>query len=122
MISSVRRMWTAAPVATVILAVALTASAVFGVRTVASWVYWNDPAHIDQPIAGWMTPRYVALSWAIPRDVMLDTLSLGDAGPKRRSLNKLADAKGIPVETLISQLELAIAEHRATVDSTEGRK
>jgi hypothetical protein len=112
--ASLRRMWAAAPVATVVLVVALAASAVFGVRTVSNWVYWNDPEHIDQPIAGWMTPHYVAHSWDVPRPVMIGALDMGDKDPKGRNLKRLAEAQGISLDELISRIEAAIKAHRAS--------
>jgi len=114
MVSFVKRMWTAAPVATVLLALALTACVFFGVRTTTSWVYWNDPAHIDQPIAGWMTPQYVAHSWDIPRYVMIEALALHQAGGGPRNLSRLAAERNISVEELISHLNAEIAAYRAT--------
>ncbi|WP_370458515.1 hypothetical protein [Aliiroseovarius sp. PrR006] len=121
MIASLRRMWAAAPVATVILVVALLASTFFGVRTVSNWVYWNDPDHIDQPIAGWMTPHYVAHSWDVPRPVMIEALALGDKDPKGRNLKRLAAAQGIPLDELIARIEAAIEAHRASAPDEGGR-
>ncbi|WP_133488235.1 hypothetical protein [Aliiroseovarius marinus] len=120
MITSLRRMWAAAPVATVVLVVALMASTFFGVRTVSNWVYWNDPAHIDQPIAGWMTPHYVAHSWDIPRPVMVEALALGEDDPKGRNLKRLAEAQGIPLDELIARIEAAIMAHRAATPQEGG--
>lgn len=120
MITSLRRMWAAAPVATVVLVVALLASTFFGVRTVSNWVYWNDPAHIDQPIAGWMTPGYVAHSWDIPRPVMIEALALGEDDPKGRNLKRLAEAQGIPLDELIARIEAAIMAHRAAAPQEGG--
>ncbi|MCK0170451.1 hypothetical protein MWU53_05205 [Aliiroseovarius sp. S1123] len=121
MISSLHRMWAAAPIATVILVIALSASAVFGVRTIGNWVYWNDPAHIDQPIAGWMTPRYVAFSWDVPRPVMIDAIAMGDKNPEGRNLKRLAEAQGISLEELILRIETAIEEHRTTATKDGGQ-
>jgi hypothetical protein len=121
-ITSLRRMWAAAPVATVVLVVALMASTFFGVRTVSNWVYWNDPAHIDQPIAGWMTPGYVAHSWDIPRPVMIEALALGEDDPKGRNLKRLAEAQGIPLDELIARIEAAIMAHRAATPQEGGQQ
>ena len=120
-IASLRRMWAAAPVATVILVVALSASAVFGVRTASNWIYWTDPEHIDQPIVGWMTPHYIAHSWDVPRQVMIDALDIGDKNPRGRNLKRLAEAQGIPLEDLIGRIETAIDTHRLTVTKDGGR-
>ncbi len=105
-------MWSAAPVATVILAVALAAGVFFGVRTTAHWVYWNDPSHRDQSIAGWMTPGYISHSWHVPREVVTEALGL-PRGPKGKgNLNRLARLQGRSVEELTAAVEAAIAAFR----------
>jgi hypothetical protein len=68
----------------------------------------------DSPIAGWMTPRYVSLSWDVPREIVAGALDVElGAGAGRRSLEALARDRGVPVEGLIAELEAAIAAHRA---------
>lgn len=65
----------------------------------------------DQIIEGWMTPRYVAHSWDVPREVMTSLgFERGTDGP--RPLNKIAEDRGIPVDVLITEIEAAIAAHR----------
>ncbi|RME13786.1 MAG: hypothetical protein D6801_10515 [Alphaproteobacteria bacterium] len=115
------RMWRAAPVATVVLALALAAFAVFAGRSVAFWVYWHDPAHREQVISGWMTPGYVAHSWHVPREVVLKALDLPAAPPKRRmSLDEIAAERGVPTEELIGEVERAIAAYRAGAGKVGG--
>ena len=58
MIRFLRRIWRAAPVAAVILALALAASVFFGAKVISRAIYWNDPAHQEQAIETWMTPGY----------------------------------------------------------------
>lgn len=122
MFSFIKRIWRAAPVATVILAIALAAGVFFGTRTVSSWVYWNDPAHRDQPVAAWMTPRYVVHSWRIPREVVIDVLGDPERAEGFRNLEHLAQDRGIPVDVLILQITEAIEGFRATqgVDGNGG--
>jgi len=109
----IRRVWRAAPVATVLLAVALAAAGYFGTRSVAAWIYWNDPAHRDQAIAGWMTPRYVAHSWNVPPEVVMQVVDRARDGDGPRSLDRIARDRGVPLAETILQLEAAIAAHRA---------
>ncbi|MCI2393161.1 hypothetical protein [Aliiroseovarius sediminis] len=118
MISFLKRMWRAAPWATTILALAMAAGVFFGTRTVASWVYWNDPARRDQPIAAWMTPRYVTYSWRIPRKVMIDALGSPNPAEGFRNFEHLAQDRGIPVDELMMQIEDAIVAFRATQGSS----
>lgn len=118
MISFVKRIYAAAPIATALLALALAASVFFAVRTTADWVYWSDPAHRDQQIQPWMTPGYIAHSWEVPRPVMIDlmlrALDLPEGRPGRpMSIRRIAEETGTDVDTLIHTIETAIKAHRA---------
>jgi len=109
----IKQMWAAAPVATVMLFASLVVIAFFSVRIATNWVYWNDPAHRDQVIAGWMTPRYVAHSWQIPPEQIGAVLGVTRGDGKPQSLELIARARGVPTETLIAELHAAIQAHRA---------
>lgn len=86
----------------------------FASKTISSTIYWMDPKHQDQPIAGWMTPRYVANSYKIPPFVLADALLRDKAEPPRReSLAAIADAKGISLADLQDRIDAATAKWRA---------
>jgi uncharacterized protein (DUF58 family) len=91
---------------------AVALALLFAVRVA---IYMQDwPEHADEDIEGWMTPRYVALSWDVPPDVIVGALSIPRDGSGRRiTLDELAKERGIPVETLAADLEAAIAAFRA---------
>lgn len=110
MIRQVRRLWDAAPIATILLALSLAAAGYFGVRTVAFWVYWQDPAHRQQQIEPWMSPGYVAHSWQVPRRVVTGAIGLADRPPKGgpRSLSDIAEERGVTFDDLATTLEDAI--------------
>lgn len=116
MTTLIRRIWQAAPVATVILGAALAVSLFFAVRLVAFWIYWADPDHRDQAIAPWMTPGYVAHSWGIPRDLAFETLGLPPASGRPRTLEEIAADRGLTVDALAEDLRAAIAAFRARQD------
>ncbi len=114
MIRFVKRLWAAAPVATVILAAALVVAGFFAVRMTAFWIYWRDPARHEQVIEGWMTPGYIAHSWKVPRDVVFDALDAPKPRPgSPKTLNELAELRGVPVDALIATADAAIATYRA---------
>lgn len=121
MVSFFGRMWRAAPLATVVLVVALLASGVFAARTVAFWIYWSDPAHHQQAIEGWMPPGYIARSWQVPPEVVTGALDLptGRAG-RPQPLDEIARERGVPVETLIAQARAAIDAWRAAHPEAQG--
>ncbi|SDX02217.1 hypothetical protein [Litoreibacter albidus] len=98
-----------------VLAVALLGAVVFGVRALASFVYWHDEAHQSQPIAGWMTPRYVGKSWQVPPEVIADALALRlEAGTGRTPLTEIAKARNQDLSVIIDTLQAAIDAHLAT--------
>ncbi|GKY87600.1 hypothetical protein [Sinisalibacter aestuarii] len=119
MLAFVKRLWNAAPVATLLLAAALVACAYFGTRAVVFSLYWHDPAHREQEIAAWMTPGYIAHSWRVPREVVLGALGAPVPPPDGpMNLEDLAAYRGMSVEALIAEAEAAIAAFRA--DHPEG--
>jgi len=115
------RLWTVAPVATVLLALALAATVLFGTRSALLWADRHDRIQREQPVAAWMTPGYVAHSWHLPREAVIEALALDPKdGPPRETLSDLAKERGVPVESLITSLETAIAEHRAAHPDPSG--
>lgn len=97
-----------------VLAVALSLTLFFLLKVTASMIGWTDPKTIDQPIAGWMTPRYVARSWDVAPEVVRAALNLAQDGTGRReTLARLAADQGVSLEALIQQLDAAIAASRA---------
>lgn len=89
----------------------------FGAKTITSAIYWMDPAHQDQDIAPWMTPRYVAHSYQLPPEVLGPALFLDkDAQPHRMSLGKIAADNGMTLEDLQMRIDAAAEKWRAEQD------
>ncbi|MBD3677060.1 MAG: hypothetical protein HUJ27_01505 [Rhodobacteraceae bacterium] len=85
----------------------------FAIRLTVFTIYWSDPDHRDQPIAGWMTLRYVVHSWDVPPEVVAGALSLEMDGTGRRvTLEELGARRGVSVQELARDLDRAIREYR----------
>lgn len=82
-------------------AFAAVMTAFFVGRAIFFAFVWMDPDRGLHPIEPWMTPRYIARTYDIPRPEMQLILDLGPDETPRQPLEKLADARGIPVEALI---------------------
>lgn len=94
-------------------AVALALTLFFAVRLAVFSVIWSDPVRRDQPLAGWMTPGYVAHSWRVQPEVIARTLAPLTADDlKGRTLREIARQTDRPLQTLLAELEAAIAAHR----------
>ena len=85
----------------------------FGARSALYWAHWSDPASRDAKIEGWMTPRYVALSWGVDRAVVAGALGLDPGGGRRLTLDEIAQEKGVPLAEVEAALMAAILAARA---------
>ncbi len=93
-----------------LLAAALTL--MFTIRTIVFTLYWADPAHRDQPIEPWMTPRYVAHSWDLPPEQVAAALGLEPGSARRLSLAEIAASSGLSMDEIAQRIRAAAAAHR----------
>ncbi|WP_323036952.1 hypothetical protein [Pararhodobacter sp.] len=94
--------------------IALGLTLFFGVRTTLSALYWHDPEHNDQAIAGWMPVGYIGRSWDLPREVVAEAVGVEPSRSRRLSIAQIAEERGVPVNQLIDQISTAIDIYRAT--------
>lgn len=119
-VSRIRHAWSVAPVATTVLAIALVAFLIFGLRAALFWSDRLPRAERDQPVAAWMTPRYIARSWRIPPDLVLDAIDAPRPPPDGpMSLRELAEFREVPVEQVLAEAEALIASRRPPRDDGE---
>lgn len=112
------------------LALVLAGAGIFGSRIAADMLYWADPAKQDQPLQGWMTPRYVGKSYAVPPEVIMQAFDLRpesgrqnggqDGGPRRVSLERLAADHGLTLAELQARLDAAVLSFR--LDQARGER
>jgi hypothetical protein len=91
------------------LGLAMVIAAGFAVRLVVFTIYWSDPAHRDLPVEGWMTPGYIAHSHGLDPLDLRESLGLA---PGRTTLAEIAARRGVPVETVVAEVEAALAAAR----------
>lgn len=91
-----------------VLAAALTLF--FAVRAAMFAVFWLDPHRDRHPVEPWMTPRYIVRTYDIPREVLAEALQLDEGDNPKMPLETLAKEHAIPVETLVSAVQLLVDE------------
>lgn len=96
------------------LVIAALLTVFFAVRSVMFTIYWADPAHRDQALAGWMTPGHVLNSWNIDQNVMLAAIGPAAQPGKPQTLKEIAKLQNETLETLIARIETAIVADRAS--------
>ena len=110
----IKDLWQHNRLALVAFVVAVCALGLFGGRTISHMIYWADPAHQDQALEIWMTPRYVAQSHNVPPAVVQQAFFLdSDAPPVRISIGKIAIENNMTIPQLQARLDDIVAAWRA---------
>lgn len=87
---------------------------VFGGRAAMDFIYWSDPEHRDQDIAGWMTPGYISHSWKVPPEIIGGAMGFTTKPPGRPpTVEIVAEQQGVEPGELAARIEAAIAEFRS---------
>lgn len=107
----IRRMWHRNPILTLAFVLALLACFFFAGRTMNMVMILMYRA--ETPVAGWMTPRYIARSYGLEREELGALLAVDDRDEARQPLYLLAQEQGVPIADLIARVQ-------ALVDAQEG--
>lgn len=102
----IRRLWRKSPALTLAFAFALAATLFFAGRAVMFAVTLSHRAEL--PVAGWMTPRYIARTYDIDRDDLKEILGTADRDDLRQPLYTIAREQGVPVIDLIDAVQDAV--------------
>jgi hypothetical protein len=118
MLGRLRFLWARHRLGLIAFVIVLGVLGFFAFRTITSTLYWMDPVHRDQTLEGWMTPRYVAMSYDIPREVVGPALFfVADAPPRRISLERIAVENGVSLTDLQARVDTAAALWRSELDA-----
>jgi hypothetical protein len=113
MIARLTQLFRARPALTSAFLLACAVTLFFAGTTLWRAAYWAT--HDEEPVAGWMTVGYIGHSWGIdPR--ALDAMAgfpLPEVKGHPQTLDEIAKDRGVPVATVIAEVEAAIASLRA---------
>lgn len=99
-----------------ILVISLLALAFFSSGFIANLIYFADPKHQNQPLEGWMTPRYVGMSYDLPPQILDDVMQLRPKVDKRKPLTQVVQDLGISLSELNEKIIAAQKAHLASLD------
>lgn len=107
-------LWRARPWLTSAFVLACVVTVVFAGRFAVFTAYWAT--HHEMPVQPWMTVGYVARSWNLDgREIdAVAGLPLPAVKGHPQTLREIASDRGVPVETVIAEVEAAIAKLRAS--------
>ena len=89
---------------------ALILTTILFMRLIADVVYW--PQHQDETISGWMTVGYVAHSYDVDKDGLIEALGIETDLRRHLTLKAIADAQGISLAELRNALLKAVIDQR----------
>lgn len=117
MIGFLKFTWRKHPVLSGIFALALLAVAFFAINVGRHWLYFKNPDHYEQTLEPWMTPRYVGMSWGLPREMIEDVMELPRDGEGRPpKVKDIAARMGLTLPELQARVATAKAEFEAERD------
>lgn len=103
----IRKLWQRHPLLTTAFGLAVLASLVFALRGLMfAGMLW---LRAEQPVEGWMTPRFIALVYGLEVEAVEATLGLTDDDARGLSLERLAQMQGRPVADLMEAVNATIA-------------
>ncbi len=102
------------PVLTPLFLLAAALTLMFTIRTVVFTIYWANPAHKQQQIEPWMTPRYLAHSWDLTPEQVARALDISPDTARGITLGEIARQKGISLEELTARLAEAASRAQET--------
>ncbi|WP_306258955.1 hypothetical protein [Pararhizobium sp. IMCC21322] len=78
----------------------------------AELIYFNDPRHQNEALKPWMTPRYVALSYDLPRETVREIFGFTEAFEGPRRMGFVAERLDVSLEDLTAMVRDAAQEYR----------
>lgn len=89
----------------------------FSTSFLADVIHFNDPRHQNEPLKPWMTPRYVALSYDLPRETVFELFELDEDMPDERPrMGRIAIRLGETLPEMTARVRAAAAAQRAAND------
>lgn len=84
----------------------------FAFHAITDALYFNDPRNVDVALKPWMTPRYVVLTYDLPRPLVMEILELDPEGDRGVRLGRLARDRNISMDDLTDLVREAAATYR----------
>ncbi|MEO0636188.1 MAG: hypothetical protein AAFY73_06020 [Pseudomonadota bacterium] len=89
----------------------------FSAGFLADIIHFNDPRHQNEPLKPWMTPRYVALSYDLPRETVMEIFELPeDLEGERPRVGRIARRMSLTLPELTQRVRDAQAALEASDD------
>lgn len=84
----------------------------FAFHAITDALYFNDPRNVDVALKPWMTPRYVVLTYDLPRPLVMEILQLDPEDDRGIRLGRLARDRNVSMDDLTALVRDSAAAYR----------
>ncbi len=84
----------------------------FASRVFLDFLYFNDPRNVDVDLKPWMTPRFVVMTYDLPRPLVFEILALDLEADRGLRLRQVAERHGLTMEELTARVRDAAKIYR----------
>jgi hypothetical protein len=85
----------------------------FAAQVIMDFLYFNDPNNVDVDLKPWMSPRFIVLTYDLPRPLVFDILLLDENTGSGQRLKHVAEDLGLTLDELTTQVRAAAQDYRA---------
>lgn len=110
MIAKIKHLWREHKLLLVTFLIVSTFTLMFFARTIVGAAYFK--AHADRPIEPWMPIGFIAKTYQVPPDILLDAANIPEGQSIRLQIKRVAQETGVPYEQLVAQFMDAIRKQR----------
>ncbi len=79
-------------------------------RAIFGAIYFKN--HPDRPIEPWMPIGFIAKTYHVPPEILLEAVGIPKSDSIRRRIRRISQETGVPYEQLIDQMLRAIQDYR----------
>jgi hypothetical protein len=85
----------------------------FAAQVTLNFLYFNDPNNVDVDLKPWMSPRFIVLTYDLPRPFVFEILRLDEDADSGQRLKHVAEDLGLTLDELTTQVRAAAQDYRA---------
>jgi hypothetical protein len=84
----------------------------FATRFVMDFLYFQDPSNVDVDLEPWMTPRFIVMTYDLPRPLVFDLLGIQQGEQRGQPLRDVAEDLGLTMDELTDLVRDAAQKYR----------
>lgn len=97
-----------------VLVSAIAVATYFGFQVIVDILYFDNHRAVDVELQPWMTPRYVVMTYDLPRPLVFGLLDFDPDADRGIRLRQIAERQDLSMEQLTARVRSAAETYRET--------